>query len=50
MTVSAYDVEAAAARLEGVVGRTPLQRSARLSALTGLDVWLEREDLQDVRS
>jgi threonine dehydratase len=50
MTVSAYDVETAAARLEGVVGHTPLQRSARLSALTGLDVWLKREDLQDVRS
>ncbi len=29
---------------------TPLQHSARLSAMTGLDVWLKREDLQPVRS
>ncbi|NYE36749.1 threonine dehydratase [Nocardioides cavernae] len=50
MSVTAQDVEAAAGRLEGVVGRTPLHRSPRLSALTGLDVWLKREDLQDVRS
>ncbi|GAA1941939.1 threonine ammonia-lyase IlvA [Nocardioides hwasunensis] len=50
MTVSAQDVEDAAARLSGVVGRTPLHRSPRLSALTGLDVWLKREDLQEVRS
>lgn len=50
MTVTAQDVEAAAGRLAGVVGHTPLHRSPRLSALTGLDVWLKREDLQDVRS
>lgn len=50
MTVTAQDVEAAAGRLAGVVGHTPLHRSPRLSARTGLDVWLKREDLQDVRS
>jgi threonine dehydratase len=33
-----------------VVPPTPLHRSQRLSALTGADVWLKREDLQVVRS
>jgi threonine dehydratase len=50
MTVSADLVEAAARRLEGVVPPTPLERSERLSALTGAEVWLKREDLQVVRS
>ncbi len=44
------DVEAAAARLAGVISPTPLQHNARLSALLGLEVWLKREDLQPVRS
>lgn len=44
------DVERAAERLAFVSGPTPLQRSPRLSALTGLDVWLKREDLHEVRS
>lgn len=44
------DVEDAGRRLAGVVERTPLQRNARLSALTGADVWLKREDLQVGRS
>lgn len=48
--VTAEDVDAAAILLEGVVVRTPLQRSERLSDLTGADVWLKREDLQQVRS
>ena len=43
-------VEEAAARLAGVVSRTPLERSERLSALVGAEVWLKREDLQPVRS
>jgi threonine dehydratase len=43
-------VEEAAARLAGVARRTPLERSGRLSALVGADVWLKREDLQPVRS
>ena len=50
MPVTSREVDEAAARLEGVVGRTPLHRAPRLSALTGLDVWLKREDLQEVRS
>ncbi|HWB67871.1 MAG TPA: threonine ammonia-lyase IlvA [Mycobacteriales bacterium] len=44
------DVEAAAARLTGVAVQSPLQRNDRLSALTGADIWLKREDLQPVRS
>lgn len=44
------DVERAAALLGPVVPPTPLQRADRLSALTGLDVWLKREDLTPVRS
>ncbi|MCW2581156.1 MAG: ilvA [Blastococcus sp.] len=43
-------VHGAASRLAEVVERTPLQRNARLSALTGADVWLKREDLQVGRS
>ncbi len=47
---TAADVDAAAARLAEVLVPTPLQRSARLSAATGLEVWVKREDLQPVRS
>jgi threonine dehydratase len=43
-------VAAAADRLAGVADRTPLQRNERLSATTGLQVWLKREDLQVGRS
>ncbi|RBY88084.1 threonine dehydratase [Blastococcus sp. TBT05-19] len=44
------EVRAAVDRLAGVAERTPLQRNARLSALTGADVWVKREDLQVGRS
>jgi threonine dehydratase len=44
------EVRDAVRRLEGVAERTPLQRNARLSGLTGADVWLKREDLQVGRS
>ena len=44
------DVEDAVRRLAGVAERTPLQRNARLSELTGAEVWLKREDLQVGRS
>jgi threonine dehydratase len=47
---TAADVDRAAERLAGVLEATPLQRSPRLSAEHGLDVWLKREDLQPVRS
>lgn len=46
----AADVDAAAQTLAPLVHRTPVQRSERLSALAGTDVWLKREDLQPVRS
>ncbi|UIJ35533.1 threonine ammonia-lyase IlvA [Allobranchiibius sp. GilTou73] len=44
------DVRAAADRLSSVASPTPLDTSARLSALTGAQVHLKREDLQPVRS
>ncbi|WP_244929684.1 threonine ammonia-lyase IlvA [Nocardioides sp. W7] len=44
------DVERAAVRLKEISEPTPLQRSPRLSALTGHDVWIKREDLHEVRS
>lgn len=47
---TAADVDAATARLNGIVERTPLQLNARLSALTGAEIWVKREDLQPVRS
>jgi threonine dehydratase len=46
----AASVEEAAARLAGVVRRTPLQLNERLSDQVGAEVWLKREDLQPVRS
>lgn len=50
LPVRAPEVEQAAERLGTTVRRTPLERSERLSALAGVDVWLKREDLQPVRS
>lgn len=50
MSLVAADVEAAAANLAGVARRTELLRNDRLSALTGAEVLLKREDLQPVRS
>jgi threonine dehydratase len=43
-------VEAAAARLKGIVTASPLQRSKRLSEAYGANVLIKREDLQEVRS
>ncbi|MGC4936551.1 threonine ammonia-lyase IlvA [Kribbella sp. DT2] len=48
--VGAGAVEQAVGRLDGIALRTPLQRNSRLSARTGADVWLKREDLQIGRS
>ena len=50
MLVDAAMVESASRRLRGVVRTTPLERSPRLSARTGAQVLLKREDLQVVRS
>ncbi|MFC0313774.1 threonine ammonia-lyase IlvA [Gordonia phosphorivorans] len=43
-------IDAAAARLDGVVSRTPLEACPRLSEATGAQISLKREDLQAVRS
>ena len=48
--LSAADIDEAAARISGVVSASPLQHSDRLSAATGAEVYLKREDLQVVRS
>ena len=48
--VTAADVDAAAAVLDGTVPVTPLEDSVRLSARFGRRVLLKREDLQPVRS
>ncbi len=48
--MSAADIDDAAQRISGVVTKSPLQFSDRLSAITGAQVYLKREDLQAVRS
>jgi threonine dehydratase len=49
-SLSAAEIDTAAARIAGVVSPTPLQHSERLSQITGAQVYLKREDLQVVRS
>jgi threonine dehydratase len=48
--ITAADIDEAAQRISGVVARSPLQISERLSEATGATVYLKREDLQSVRS
>lgn len=48
--LTAAAVDAAARVLADVLPPTALHRSDRLSAATGAEVWLKREDLQPVRS
>ena len=48
--VTYSDVEKAAVLLREVLEPTPLERNARLSRLTGAEVYLKREDLQPTRS
>ncbi|MBJ7338456.1 threonine ammonia-lyase IlvA [Mycolicibacterium sp.] len=48
--LGASDIDEAAQRISKVVTLSPLQFSDRLSAITGLQVYLKREDLQVVRS
>jgi threonine dehydratase len=43
-------IEEAARRLDGVVMKTPLQASKRLSERYGASVFIKREDMQEVRS
>ncbi|GAA4896562.1 threonine ammonia-lyase IlvA [Tessaracoccus lubricantis] len=46
----AESIPDAVERLEGIVAHTPVQLNQRLSAATGSEIWLKREDLQPVRS
>lgn len=48
--VRAADIQLAQARISAVIAPTPLQRCPRLCEATGAEVYLKREDLQDVRS
>ncbi|WP_099037523.1 threonine ammonia-lyase IlvA [Mycobacterium neglectum] len=48
--LSAADIDEAAQRISGVVLRSSLQFSERLSEATGANVYLKREDQQAVRS
>ncbi|AIG64406.1 threonine dehydratase [Corynebacterium atypicum] len=48
--VHAADIQQAQARISAVIAPTPLQFCPRLSEATGTNVYLKREDLQDVRS
>jgi len=48
--ISAADVAAAAERIRPYVVRTPLERSAHLSAYCGVDVWLKLECFQTTGS
>ncbi|MCF4006308.1 threonine ammonia-lyase IlvA [Corynebacterium uropygiale] len=49
-TVHASDIQQAQARISSVIAQTPLQYCPRLSDVTGAEIYLKREDLQDVRS
>ncbi|MFF3570362.1 threonine ammonia-lyase IlvA [Nocardia jiangxiensis] len=48
--LSADEIDAAAKRISDIIEPTPLQRIERLSALTGAEVYVKREDLTAVRS
>lgn len=48
--IRAADVQQAQARISTVIAPTPLQYCPRLSEELGVEVYLKREDLQDVRS
>lgn len=48
--VHAADIQRAQASISGIIAPTPLQYCPRLSQAYGVEVYLKREDLQDVRS
>ncbi|AGF72864.1 threonine ammonia-lyase IlvA [Corynebacterium halotolerans] len=48
--IRASDIQLAQAHISAVIAPTPLQYCPRLSQQTGTEVYLKREDLQDVRS
>ncbi len=44
------EIEKASKRLEGVAKRTPLEYSKRISSLYNAEIYLKREDLQEIRT
>lgn len=50
MKITVQQIEEAAKRLEDVVVKTPLQYSKRMSEKFGANVYIKREDMQEVRS
>ncbi len=50
MNITIEHIEDAAKRLNGVISKTPLQFSKRLSEKFGAKIYLKREDQQEVRS
>lgn len=50
MKITLQQIDEAAKRLEGVVVKTPLQYSKRMSEKFGANVYIKREDMQEVRS
>lgn len=50
MTITTKDIEEAANKLNDVIQKTPLHYSKRLSDLYHADIYVKREDLQEVRS
>ncbi|WIM66949.1 threonine ammonia-lyase IlvA [Corynebacterium breve] len=48
--IHASDIQVAQAHISAVIAPTPLQYCPRLSEQHGIEVYLKREDLQDVRS
>ena len=50
MAVDVNSIDEAEKRLEGVAMRTPLQLSKRLSEQFGAEIYIKREDLQEIRS
>ncbi|PIQ73489.1 threonine dehydratase [Candidatus Roizmanbacteria bacterium CG11_big_fil_rev_8_21_14_0_20_36_8] len=50
MIVTIKDIDEAAERLVGISEKTPLQKNHRLSKKYGANIYMKREDLQEVRS
>ena len=50
MKITSDEIEKAAKKLEGVIKKTPLQFNGRLSKFYGANIYLKREDLQEIRS
>lgn len=48
--IHAAEIQQAQARISATIAQTPLQFCQRLSDATGAEIYLKREDLQDVRS